>query len=215
MCVVLKENILKKEFSLVIILKHFISAQSRYKKLHLSPRALVRIFTSFQLIFVRTIFHPLKQTTVISRIVVRKNGPFPVKTWEKQHALVGENCHSMKFMSFFISDEIEVAVNMQRLFEDLLYQYKVDLCLWAHVHSYERTCKLYKNMCTHDGIVHIITGTAGRALDLEPYKKNPWSEFRSIEYGYGRITIYSSKALKYEFLSSSTMEVVDSYLFEK
>ena len=118
-------------------------------------------------------------------------------------------------MPFFISDEIEVAVNMQRLFEDLLYQYKVDLCLWAHVHSYERTCKLYKNMCIHDGIVHIITGTAGRALDIEPYKKNSWSEFRSIEYGYGRITVYSSKALKYEFLSSSTMEVVDSYKFEK
>ena len=79
---------------------------------------------------------------------------------------------------------------LQRSFEDLLYQNKVDLALWGHYHSYERcvlilpacarlrftpgsfrfdvsalapsrTCPVYKNKCDPSGTVHVVAGMAG------------------------------------------------------
>jgi len=123
--------------------------------------------------------------------------------------------HRPMYFSQAQLDELEVALNMQRLFEDLLYKYQVDLCLWAHVHSYERSCKLYKNKCQEDGIVHIVHGTAGRAIDLETYFTVPWSVFRAKEYGFGRITVYNSTQLTYDFLSSKDRSVLDTYTFLK
>ena len=114
-----------------------------------------------------------------------------------------------------ILDEYEVAVNMQRLFEDLLITYKVDLALWSHVHSYQRTCRVYRNECTEDGIVHIVTGTAGRPIDFESFMDKPWLEFSSEEFGYGRLSISNSTAMKYEFIRNKDMKVLDSYWFIK
>ena len=53
---------------------------------------------------------------------------------------------------------------IQEYLEDLLYAHKVDLAVWGHQHEYERTCKMYKNKCVKDGILHIVVGTAGKSL---------------------------------------------------
>ena len=55
-------------------------------------------------------------------------------------------------------------------FDDLLYEYGVDISFWAHEHSYERTFPVY-NMTVMNGTgsaykdpgatVHIINGAAG------------------------------------------------------
>ncbi len=37
---------------------------------------------------------------------------------------------------------LEIGTHMAEGMEDLLLKYKVDLALWAHQHSYERTCKV-------------------------------------------------------------------------
>lgn len=112
-------------------------------------------------------------------------------------------------------DEEEVAINMQKLFEDLLHTYQVDLALWSHVHSYQRTCKLYRNKCTADGTVHIVVGTAGRPIDLEFFEDKPWLRFSSEEFGYGRLWIANATSMKYEFVTNKDRKVIDSYWFEK
>jgi hypothetical protein len=42
----------------------------------------------------------------------------------------------------------------------------VDLTLYGHYHSYQRTCPVYQNKCVDDGLVHITVGSAGAWLDL-------------------------------------------------
>jgi hypothetical protein len=43
---------------------------------------------------------------------------------------------------------------------------QVDLTLYGHYHSYQRTCPVYQNKCVDDGLVHITVGSAGAWLDL-------------------------------------------------
>lgn len=109
----------------------------------------------------------------------------------------------------FLGDYI-VSVNMQRLFEDLLYKYRVDLAFWAHYHAYERTCKLYKGKCTEDGILHLIVGTAGKDVDADVWYDKDWSIFRSNDYGYGRVTVSNYSAMLFEWIQNRSKKVVDS-----
>ena len=104
---------------------------------------------------------------------------------------------------------------MQRLFEDLLYKYKVDVAFWAHYHSYERTCKVYRNKCVEDGVPHLVVGTAGRDLDIELWLHKEWSLKRIKEYGYGRVTVYNQTAMMFEFVRNKDKKVLDTVIFEK
>jgi hypothetical protein len=61
--------------------------------------------------------------------------------------------------SNFTSDNI-FSLGIKNELEDLLYDYKVDLFLSGHLHSYERTCKIYNNKCVEDGIIHILSGSS-------------------------------------------------------
>ena len=111
----------------------------------------------------------------------------------------------------FYLENFVVALAFQFLFEDLLHHYKVDLAFWAHYHSYERTCAVYKNACTKDGIVHIVIGTAGKEADWPPYLPPNWSKFRRHvdPYGYGRVTLANRSALHFEYFVNSEERVVD------
>ena len=109
---------------------------------------------------------------------------------------------------YFLDDYV-VSINMQRLFEDLLYNNKVDLAFWAHYHAYERTCKLYQQQCRHDGFVNIVVGTAGRSLDPDIWFKKPWSIYRNANYGYGRLQVVNSTAMLWEWVENSSGKVKD------
>ena len=106
---------------------------------------------------------------------------------------------------------------MQHLFEDLLYKYRVDLALWAHYHSYERTCAVYKNDCVHDGITHIIIGTAGMRNTTDLHMKKEWSIFlrNHDPYGYGRVIVANRSALRWEYFVNSENKVVDQVWLTK
>ena len=120
----------------------------------------------------------------------------------------------LRIYTTFLGDYI-VALNMQRLFEDLLYKYKVDLAFWAHYHSYERTCKLYKNKCTEDGIQHIVVGSAGYGLDPDVWYKKHWSVFHMTDFGYGRVTVANKTHMLYEWVNNRYDRVLDSVWLTK
>ena len=104
---------------------------------------------------------------------------------------------------------------MQELFEDLLYNNKVDLALWAHYHSYERTCKVYKGNCTDDGITHIVVGSAGKEKDVDEWMPKAWSVFHIADYGYGRISVVNGTHMLYEFVQNSRNKVIDHVWIKK
>ncbi len=104
---------------------------------------------------------------------------------------------------------------MKSAFEDLLYEYKVDIAFWAHYHSYERTCKVYKQKCTDDGIVHIVVGTAGAGLDKQEWFNEKWSTIKFADHGYGRVRVANSTSLYFEWIRNENKEVLDSFWLTK
>lgn len=75
--------------------------------------------------------------------------------------------------------------------EELLYQYGVDVVIWAHEHSYERLWPIYNYKIYNGSLeepyrnprapVHLVTGSAGCKEGREPFpRKIPqWSAFHS------------------------------------
>lgn len=49
---------------------------------------------------------------------------------------------------------------IQETYEPLWIKYKVNLCLWGHVHVYERTCGLQNYTCIDNDAapVHVVIG---------------------------------------------------------
>lgn len=108
--------------------------------------------------------------------------------------------------------------------EKMLYDYGVDIVIWAHEHSYERTWPLYdfevrNGSHTHPytnprAPIHIITGSAGCKEGRDHFVKNPeeWSAFHSQDYGYTRMNVYNSSHLYAEQVSVDKLgEVIDQF----
>ncbi|UJR29426.1 hypothetical protein I4U23_010638 [Adineta vaga] len=76
---------------------------------------------------------------------------------------------------------------LQEYIEPLLYKYHVDLHLFAHIHSYERSCPVYKNTCVSDGITQVLIGMGGHDLTQGTYSDEKWSIYHDIEFGYTHI----------------------------
>jgi len=112
-------------------------------------------------------------------------------------------------------DDYRVAENMRIAFEDLLVKYKVDVALYGHYHSYERTCAVYKEVCDPvNGLVHITVGSAGAWADVAGYYDEVWSVFAVQEYGFCRVTTTEDELLV-EFILNSEARVIDSVTLKR
>lgn len=100
---------------------------------------------------------------------------------------------------------------MREEIEDVLYKYKVDLTLWGHYHSYERTCPVYREKCVSDGPTYVVVGTAGYilSLDFPIWSGQKWSAHHELHYGYGRATVVNSTAMYWEWVENYNQEVKD------
>lgn len=108
--------------------------------------------------------------------------------------------------------------------EPLLYQFKVDLLLFGHVHAYERTCPVYQGKCkgkfskhfvkNPQAPIHICTGTAGFELNPNWDPKPEWSMFRDASHGITTI-IVSKRTIFIEFFQNHQKYALDTFLIEK
>jgi len=146
--------------------------------------------------------------------------------------------HRPMYTSENYTDDHLVAEHMQMAFENLLNQYNVDLALWGHYHSYERTCAVFNYTCQNDvtsrdyirrqpnretvvggspqGTVHLIIGTAGCALDNVAFLPYPWSVNHALAYGYGKVTVNydsatSDSCLNFQFIENNDNSVYDQF----
>lgn len=137
--------------------------------------------------------------------VDRSLTPFVVITGHRP-MYTSENCTDDPRASDF-----PVAVHMREEFEDLLYKFKVDLGLWGHQHSYERSCPVYQEHCVSDGTVHIVVGTAGAGLEGGEFNlgnAKEWSKFTWVDWGYLRVTS-DEKQLRTQLIANSDGSIVD------
>jgi len=109
-----------------------------------------------------------------------------------------------------------VALELQRDMEPLFIQNGVDVAVFGHIHSMERSypvsydatvCGSYSNPC---GTVHVVNGAAGQPFLGPPYPKPSWSAFRNHTHGYARMTATLDE-LQWDFVSKSTGETIDSF----
>lgn len=112
--------------------------------------------------------------------------------------------------------------------EDLLYNYGVDLAIWAHEHSYERLWPLY-NYKVYNGSfekpyvnpkapVHIVTGSAGCVEGRTYFNKTrpAWSAFISSDYGYTRLKAHNHTHLYLEQVSDDKKgAIIDQFWIVK
>ena len=103
----------------------------------------------------------------------------------------------------------EVSLGIRQSLEDLLYQYKVDVAMWGHYHSYQRTCPVYKGECNENGTVHIVVGTAGASLDnANLYVSRPWSDAYISDFGYCRVST-TRNSLSVQFIHNDSGSIGD------
>ncbi|XP_049875413.1 acid phosphatase type 7 isoform X6 [Pectinophora gossypiella] len=135
------------------------------------------------------------------------------------------------------SDDIDCSVEYTRKglpflgvysMEPLLRRYGVDVVIWAHEHSYERTFplydeKVYNGSYEHPYVnprapVHIITGSAGCREGRDHFKHTPhkWSAFHSQDYGYTRFKAYNKTHINIEQVSVDLNgQVIDAFWIVK
>ena len=83
---------------------------------------------------------------------------------------------------------------LRELMEDTVFRAQVDLVFSGHVHAYERSKPVYKNMATPGAPTYLNIGDAGNregpAYDF--YEQPAWSEFREAVFGHGDLTIFNA-----------------------
>ncbi|KAL6538770.1 polynucleotide adenylyltransferase [Orobanche minor] len=105
--------------------------------------------------------------------------------------------------------------------QKLWQKYKVDIAFFGHVHSYERTCPIYQNICTSkekyyykgslNGTIHVVAGGGGASLSKFSTLKPKWSIFRDSDYGFVKLTAFDQSNLLFEYKKSRDGKVYDSF----
>ena len=56
----------------------------------------------------------------------------------------------------------------------LAKKYNVDIALWGHHHSYQRTCPVQQQKCTEGSPVHLVIGMGGQGLSKDIRSVSVW-----------------------------------------
>ncbi|CAF3702659.1 unnamed protein product [Rotaria sp. Silwood1] len=107
-----------------------------------------------------------------------------------------------------------IKLMLQLYLEPLFYKYHVDLNLFAHKHSYERTCPMFQQKCVDDGITHILIGMAGQDIDNGEYSDAEWSIYHDQQYGYTQLWA-NRTYLHFSYHHNSDDNVVDQFVLKK
>jgi hypothetical protein len=120
--------------------------------------------------------------------------------------------HRPMYRSLEGQDNIEE--KLQEYIEPLLYKYHVDVHIFAHIHSYERTCPVYKNKCVKDGVTQILIGMGGHDLTHGNYSHVDWSVYHDIDFGYTHIWINKTQ-LQFNYHHTADDQIADHFILNK
>ena len=123
--------------------------------------------------------------------------------------------HRPAFSSFRTNDIPAVADHLYASLEPVLRRHNVDIMLYGHVHTYERSCALAHGACVgsgpggdhttvqlNNGTVHITVGSGGHALEDPKMltKHKPGSEKVHIDYGFVRLDLKNATHADFSFV---------------
>lgn len=113
------------------------------------------------------------------------------------------------------------ATKLRKQTEDIFYNNKVDFTLSGHVHAYQRSNPVYKEVVTPGATVHFMQGASGnREQNKGPYppadQLPAWVANSNNAIGFGLLTVSADlKTVTWDFLDSATMAVLDHSEYSK
>ncbi|CAM9187858.1 unnamed protein product [Ectocarpus fasciculatus] len=122
-----------------------------------------------------------------------------------------------------------VARSLRAALEPLLIEHQVDLAVYGHHHSYQRTCRVVNEACVgpssqryssqyedYTAPVHVVMGMAGMGLSQNMVSPRPeWVEYSTDrEFGLGMIVADSSK-LELSFILDADGQVGDEVVLAR
>jgi hypothetical protein len=109
----------------------------------------------------------------------------------------------------------EKAKKLRQILVPLFDKYSVDLCLFGHCHSYERTHPLKAGEIDQSGTVYLVAGVAGAKLDKEWFPQPQWSAYRTAHHGYGLLHIKDEKKLRFCYHREKDGLLWDAFTIKK
>jgi hypothetical protein len=126
--------------------------------------------------------------------------------------IVGSHRHMYTSQFEYPIDLIKLM--LQLYLEPLFYKYHVDVNLFAHRHSYERSCPMFQYKCVDDGIVQVLIGMAGQDLDSGTYLGEEWNLYHDQQFGY--TTIFANQTyLHFTYYHNSDDSIADQFILQK
>lgn len=111
-----------------------------------------------------------------------------------------------------------VSLGLQRELEDVLIHHQVDVAMWGHYHSYQRSCRVNRWKCVDDsepGVMHITTGMAGFILDKAPYQEVEWAQVSDQKtYGYSLLEV-DRNTLELRVIAVPSGKMLDQVVLRK
>jgi len=103
-------------------------------------------------------------------------------------------------------------------FEDMFYQFGVDLHISGHVHAYERQAPVYRNQMRNNATTYIVSGAGGNTEWHSTLPNRPNATWNLVkndqDFGIGRISV-DRASLKWDFLRSTDGVLLDSVTLAK
>ncbi len=107
-----------------------------------------------------------------------------------------------------------IKLMLQLYLKPLFYKYHVDVNLYAHQHSYERSCPMFQHKCINDGIVQVLIGMAGQNLETGSYTDAHWSLYHDQQFGY--TTIFANQTyLHFTYYHNKDDSIADQFILQK
>jgi hypothetical protein len=111
-----------------------------------------------------------------------------------------------------------VAAGLRKIMEPLLLQFRVDVVLAGHYHSFQRTCRVANLTCVGEGqtgVVHYTTGAAGAGLDAANLYPSVYVEKTILgEFGY-TVMEANATSLALYFFKNADNSLLDAVILNK
>ena len=113
------------------------------------------------------------------------------------------------------SDNLVAPTNELGSLEPLLYQHKVDIAFWGHIHFAQRSCPMVNATCVtttdasgYDAPIHAVIGNAGQSLTNFTKPRANWSVYEAKEWGFSHMTIHNATHLTLDFYADAPLDAV-------
>ena len=112
---------------------------------------------------------------------------------------------------------------LREAFEELFYEFNVDLYISGHIHAYERQYAVYKEKVTSKdylnplSTIYFVAGMAGNVEGHEKLesKKDYTAVYNDDQYGVSQVSVLNDTHLLWEFIGADDHSIIDSVMIKK